>query len=531
MKKRRILLLSVALLVVVFSISAVRLRSQSSGRNSDLYRKINTLNEIINLVNENYVDPVEWDGVMEGAFEGLLERLDPHSNYIPKERFESIQEQFVGKFEGIGIEFDIIDDWITVIAPVPGTPSERVGLRAGDKIVEIDGNSAYKFTQEQVFETLRGPKGTAVNIKVRRTGQEKPLSFTIIRDEIPIYSVLASIMLDENTGYILINRFSSTTSEEVEAALQELESEGMSRLIIDLRNNSGGYLEQAVEVADKFIAVEDTLVFTLGRGTSMDQVHRSHPRGTHPDYPVIVLINRGSASASEIVAGALQDLDRGLIVGETSFGKGLVQRQWRLSDGSALRVTVGRYYTPSGRLIQRPYGEGNDKYYHDLMARTDDSEVLDSLLATLPLYHTRSGREVYGGGGIIPDEIVAWNLKLSDQTIRLLNNVDRLLYQYAELKAMELRGRYDDPYSFISDFQPGKKERSRMAEWMREHGLDIQDEAFETDWGFISNRLASEMAGLMWDREEQIRVRLEADKQLQVALTMFELAEELLAAR
>jgi carboxyl-terminal processing protease len=531
MNKRRVLLLSIILLVVVFSASAVRLRSQSSGRTNDLYRKIQTLNEIINLVNENYVDPVEWDGVMEGAFEGLLERLDPHSNYIPKERFESIQEQFVGKFEGIGIEFDIIDDWITVIAPVPGTPSERVGLRAGDKIVEIDGNSAYKFTQEQVFETLRGPKGTAVNIGVRRTGQEKPLSFTIIRDEIPIYSVLASIMLDENTGYILINRFSSTTSEEVEAALKELEEEGMTRLIIDLRNNSGGYLEQAVEVADKFVAAEDTLVFTMGRGSSMDQVHRSHSRGTHPDYPVIVLINRGSASASEIVAGALQDLDRGLIVGETSFGKGLVQRQWRLSDGSALRVTVGRYYTPSGRLIQRPYGEGNDKYYLDLMARTDDPEVLDSLLATLPLYHTRGGREVYGGGGIMPDEIVSWNLQISDQTIRLLNNVDRLLYQYAELKAMELRGRHADPGSFISDFQPGKKERSRMAEWLREHGMDIQDEAFEADWKFIANRLASEMAGLMWDREEQIRVRLEADKQLQEALTMFELAEELLAAR
>lgn len=529
--KRRVLLLGAVLLIVIFSISAVQLRSQSSGRTSDLYRKIQTLNEIINLVNENYVDPIEWDGVMEGAFDGLLERLDPHSNYISKERFESIQEQFVGKFEGIGIEFDIIDDWITVIAPVPGTPSERVGLRAGDKIVEIDGNSAYKFTQEQVFKTLRGPKGTPVNIKVRRPGQERPLSFTIIRDEIPIYSVLASIMLDENTGYILINRFSSTTSEEVEAALQELEAEGMTRLVIDLRNNSGGYLEQAVEVADKFIAVEDTLVFTLGRGTNMDQVHRSHRKGTHPDYPIIVLINRGSASASEIVAGALQDLDRGLIVGETSFGKGLVQRQWRLSDGSALRVTVGRYYTPSGRLIQRPYGEGNDKYYHDLMARSDDPEVLDSLLSTLPLYYTRGGREVYGGGGIMPDEIVTWDLQLADQTIRILNNVDRLLYQYAEMKAMELRGRYDDPLAFISDFQPGKKERVSMANWLREHGMEIEDDPIEADWEFIANRLASEMAGMMWDREVQIQVRLEADKQVQSALNMFNLARELLAAR
>jgi carboxyl-terminal processing protease len=529
MKKKRLFAFAAVLVVVLVSLMGGRLKSQPAGRTDDLYRKIQTLNEIINLVNENYVDPVEWDSIMEGAFDGLLERLDPHSNYIPKERFESINEQFVGKFQGIGIEFDVIDGWITVIAPVAGSPSERVGLHPGDKIVEIDGKSAYKYTQEQVMQTLRGPKGTSVNLKVRRPGLEKPIAFTIVRDDIPIYSVLAAIMLDEKTGYILINRFSSTTGDEVEAALKELESEGMTRLLIDLRNNSGGYLEQAVEVVDKFIAIEDTLVFTMGRGARMEQVHLAHKAGAHPQYPIIVLINRGSASASEIVAGALQDLDRGLIVGETSFGKGLVQRQWRLSDGSALRVTVGRYYTPSGRLIQRSYGGGTEQYYHDLFSRSDDPQILDSLLATLPRYRTRAGRLVYGGGGILPDEPIPWDLDLDDQTIRLLNNPDRLLYQYAEQLAMELNGRYPDVASFVEGMDMDEKEREVLAMWLREQGEETKDKSLEADWDFLANRVASEVAGLIWDREAQIRVRLDRDKQVKEALKLFGQARDLLA--
>ena len=531
MRKKHFLILAAVLGVISLSLLGTNLRSQSGGRTNDLYRKLNTLQEIIGLVNENYVDPVEWENIMEGAFYGLLERLDPHSNYISREHLESITEQFVGKFQGIGIEFDIIDDWITVIAPVVGSPSERVGLHPGDKIVEIDGKSAYKFTQEQVMKTLRGPKGTSVNLKVRRPGQEKPISFTIVRDDIPIYSVLASFMINEKTGYILLNRFSGTTAEEVEAALQELEAQGMTQLLIDLRNNSGGYLEQAVKVVDKFVAVEDTLVFTLGRGSSMDQVHMAHRAGTHPQFPIIALINRGSASASEIVAGALQDLDRGLITGETSFGKGLVQRQWQLGDGSALRLTVGRYYTPSGRLIQRPYGDGSEQYYHDLFARPLDPAAQDSILATLPQYRTRAGRVVYGGGGIMPDESIPWDLKLTEQTMRLINNPERLFYQYAEQKAGELTGRYADVGSFMADYQPGKKERRGLADWLRKQGEEIDDEPFEADWGYLTTLVASEIAGLLWDREALYRVRLEQDNQVQATLKLFGQARELLALR
>ncbi len=338
-------------------------------------------------------------------------------------------------------------------------------------------------------------------------------------------------MINEKTGYILLNRFSGTTAEEVEAALQELEAQGMTQLLIDLRNNSGGYLEQAVKVVDKFIAVEDTLVFTLGRGSSMDQVHMAHRAGTHPQFPIIALINRGSASASEIVAGALQDLDRGLITGETSFGKGLVQRQWQLGDGSALRLTVGRYYTPSGRLIQRPSGDGSEQYYHDLFARPLDPAAQDSILATLPQYRTRAGRVVYGGGGIMPDESIPWDLKLTEQTMRLINNPERLFYQYAEQKAGELTGRYADVGSFMADYQPGKKERRGLADWLRKQGEEIDDEPFEADWGYLTTLVASEIAGLLWDREALYRVRLEQDNQVQATLKLFGQARELLALR
>ncbi|MCH8023893.1 MAG: S41 family peptidase [Candidatus Marinimicrobia bacterium] len=525
MTQRRGLWISMGLVAGGFLILAgSSAKPLPAGRTDDLYQKLNALQEIIRLVNDNYVDPVEWDDVFEGAFNGLLERLDPHSTYIPKDQFEAINERFVGRFQGIGIEFDIIDNWITVIAPVVGSPSEHVGLRPGDKIVEIDGQSAYKFSQAQVVQTLRGEKGTSVNIKVRRAGQEKLIPFTIIRDDIPIYSVLAAIMLDERTGYILINRFSSTTANEVELALEELEGQGMTRLLLDLRNNGGGYLEQAVQVLDLFIAQDDTLVFTKGRHPSINQVHRASREGTHPSYPIIMLINRGTASASEIVAGALQDLDRGLIVGETSFGKGLVQRQWRLSDGSALRVTVGRYYTPSGRLIQRPYGEGREQYYHDLMSRSEDPQVQDSIRDTLPRYYTRSGRTVYGGGGIFPDVRITFDLDLTEQSMRLMNNPERLFFQYAEMAALEIKGKYPDLDTFIREYRPGAEERERLAVWLRAKGLELDDAALEEDWDYLANRVASEIAGQNWNRQALYLLRLQVDNQVQQALELFDQA-------
>ena len=529
MNKRSLAVMMLMAGIILVSLVGANAQPQSRGSktNSDLYKKLNSLQEIISLVNENYVDPVEWDEVMQGAFDGLLESLDPHSNYIPKEQFESMNEQFVGKFQGIGIEFDVIDDWITVIAPVAGSPSETVGLRPGDKIVRINGESAYKFSRTQVMKSLRGEKGTSVMVTLRRPGLEADFDVTIVRDDIPIYSVLAAFMIDEKTGYLLVSRFSSTTADEVEEALDKLEAQGMTQLLLDLRNNGGGYMEQAVEILDKFIGTTDTLVFTRGRQPSMNQVHMSRPRGTHPNYPIIALINRGSPSASEIVAGALQDLDRGLGVGETSFGKGLVQRQWRLSDGSALRVTVGRYYTPSGRTIQRPYESGSLQYYRDLYGRSDDQATIDSIKATLPKYKTRSGRTVYGGGGIFPDVPISLNIDLSDAAIALINRTDRLFFRYAETLSSDLVGRYSDVEEFIKRYKLGADDRDKMIRWIEAQGETVDHDTFASDWAYVENQVARQVAGLLWDREALYRVWLEKDNQAQEAIGLFGQARSL----
>ncbi|HIA24146.1 MAG TPA: S41 family peptidase, partial [Candidatus Marinimicrobia bacterium] len=301
-----------------------------------------------------------------------------------------------------------MNGYITVISPVADSPSERAGLMPGDQIIAINGEDAYEITKKDVFKKLRGPKGTSVEITIRRLGGDK-FDVIIIRDDIPIYSVRATLMLDNETGYIWLTRFSAATDEEVRTSFNQLEAQGMKKLVLDLRNNSGGFLEQAAAISNLFIAREDTLVFTKGKSQKMEQVFIADPAQGREDYPLIVLINRGSASASEIVAGAIQDLDRGLVVGETSFGKGLVQRQLPLNDGSAIRVTIARYYTPSGRLIQRSYSNGDTRdYYKDLYIENRET-VLDSLKELRPKYKTRSGRIVYGGGGITPDQYIAYD--------------------------------------------------------------------------------------------------------------------------
>jgi carboxyl-terminal processing protease len=376
-KTNSLIILVGAILILSFVGSRIkqRLGSPFDGKNES--QNLEKFNEIVSYVSTFYVDDVQWDKAMMGAIDGLLSELDPHSVYISSQEAKLNEENFQGQYQGIGIHFDVIDGYLTVITPIPGSPSDELGLLPGDKIISINGVSSIGISSNEVPKKLKGPKGTSVDITVMREGVDEPIEFTIIRDDIPIYTINTSFLSSDSTGYISLGRFAKITEEEFDTALEELSSQGMKRLILDLRWNAGGYLDQAVKLASRFIDGHQKVVYTEGRLSEFDEEFFTDTFSKHKvyDIPLILLINNASASASEIVAGAIQDYDRGLIVGTTSFGKGLVQREFPLNDDSRLRLTISKYYTPSGRLIQRPYeGKELDQYYSTLIdSMTNDT--------------------------------------------------------------------------------------------------------------------------------------------------------------
>lgn len=322
----------------------------------NLYDQLKKYEFIFNTAYKNYVEPVDAQKLTEAAIKGMLNELDVHSVYIPAEQMQKVDEDFEGSFDGIGVEFEIINDTITVISPLSGGPSDEAGIISNDKIIKVNGEDVIGIEQSEVPKKLKGPKGTFVEIDVKRAGETDLLHFKVMRDKIPNHSILTYFVINgTNIGYVLIERFAQTTHQELVNAVTELKSQGMKRLILDLRGNPGGLFDQAVDIADEFVPRGDTIVFTKGRRPDDIAYSLSTNRGSLESVPVIALIDEGSASASEIVSGCLQDLDRGLVVGETSYGKGLVQRQYKPGDGSAFRVTIAKYYTPSGRCIQRPH--------------------------------------------------------------------------------------------------------------------------------------------------------------------------------
>jgi carboxyl-terminal processing protease len=497
----------------IFSVAAaIFLIPRLSVAVNDLYLKLAVLNDIIAIVNENYVEEVDWEKAMTGMFRGFLEELDPHSIYIEPKKLKDVNEEFQGNFQGIGIEFDIIDGFITVISPIVGTPSERVGLMPGDKFIRIDGESAYKITKDETFKKLRGLKGTKVTITIKRDDEE-PFDVDIVRDDIPIYSVLAHFILDGKTGYILVNRFSQTTAEEFADALRELKAAGMENLIVDLRYNSGGFLNEAVEMLDNFLEKDEEIVHTKGRIRNSNDIYYASGRGIYKELPVVVMINRGSASASEIVSGALQDLDRGIIVGETSFGKGLVQRQWPLKDGSAIRVTIARYFTPSGRLIQRPYENGLDEYYEEFYTEYSDTLNMEEELEDKPQFKTKGGRTVYGGGGITPDILVKRELNPSRSTIRVFQNSERIFFKFAQNFVHKYPQYQTNEDDFIFDTPLPQAVFDEFFDFAITLESKAERDDLEKDRTFIEMQLKSEIAKIWWGHNGYYKARLLEDNQ------------------
>lgn len=370
----------------------------------------NRLTNLLRIIDDMYVDKVDIDSLVEDAMPKILAELDPHSVYIKAKDVQATNDDLKGSFSGIGVEFTIREDTIHVQNVIKNGPAERAGVLAGDKIVSIDGKSFVGkiVTNDEAMHRLKGPKDTKVKIGVIRYGQTKPVYMTITRGEIPTKSITSVYMLDDETGYIKIKNFGETTYTELLIALAQLSQEGFSNLVIDLRDNVGGYLQSAVQMANEFLPKNKLIVYTEGR-KSPRKDYRSNGQGSYQDIPLVVLINEGSASASEIFAGAIQDNDRGTIIGRRSFGKGLVQQQIEFPDGSMIRLTIARYYTPSGRCIQKPYTPGDEgDYAQDIVARYQHGEFFsqDSIKHTGPAYHTGIGRTVYGGGGITPDIFV-----------------------------------------------------------------------------------------------------------------------------
>lgn len=526
MQKRKYLIPLFLMLVSIGVLVGMKVNTAASG--DDVFDNVKKFNEALTLVQKNYVDEVSTDKLTEAAIKGMLAELDPHSTYITQDQLKRINEDFQGSFEGIGVEFDIVNDTITIVTPISGGPSEALGILAGDKIVKIDGVSSIGMTREDVPKKLRGPKGTKVTVSISRGGNPNLIDFEITRDKIPLYSVDASFMVNDEVGYVRVTRFSATTYDEFAKALADLKGKGMKKLVLDLRNNPGGYLDQAFKMASMFIERGKKIVYTKSRIPAYNDEYVSEG-GEYTKTPLVVMINDGSASASEIVSGAIQDWDRGILVGENTFGKGLVQRQYDLSDGSAMRVTTSRYYTPSGRLIQKPY-EGGE--YKKMLLNVEEGDNLyhnkDTKDTSRPEFKTMGGRTVYGGGGITPDFVISLDT-LTDYSVQLrrLNLFLEYTNAYYSANSDKLKSGYADYIKFRDNFEVSQNMLDDLKALAASKGVVFNEEQWNRDLSFIQTSIKSIIARNLWGNNGSMAVFLATDEQFQKALQLFPEAEKL----
>jgi carboxyl-terminal processing protease len=510
------------------------------GRNlisaDNIYEQFKKFQDILVLTDKYYVDPVDTRKLTEGAINGMLAQLDPHSVYFPPKAFEKASEEMQGNYQGVGLSIRALNDTIFVVEPMGGGPSAKLGILSNDRIVRINDSTAVGLTADQASQRLRGPKGTKVKVTIARPGVGESMVYEITRAEISLNSIDVSMMINDEVGYIAVNKFAMTTGNEMNNAMRDLRNKGMKRLILDLRYNPGGVMEEAVKMADLFLdggskSKPRQIVYTKGRAAELEESFTATTGQEYEKLPLIVLINHASASASEIVAGAIQDWDRGLIVGETSFGKGLVQRQWAFGDGSAFRLTIARYYTPTGRLIQRSYtGKDKTEYEREAFERVeqegDNLEHKKDAIAKAdsgrPVFHTNSGRVVYGGGGISPDYIV--KPPAATETLQNLQRRD-MFYQfittYLDSRGQAMRAAYgEDVDRFVKTFAVTDEMLQDFRTFIATKGVKAEEKDLQKDLLFVKARLKAEIARSFWGNNGSYRVMLEVDPQFQKAMTL-----------
>jgi len=515
------------LLLSVFLVGGILIGLQfnknQTGRSISIHPRVDKLHSIINYIGSEYVDTVSKNELVEAAIPAILKELDPHSVYIPAKDFNRINEPLEGNFDGIGIEFNMPEDTVVVMNTIPGGPSEKVGVLPGDRIIRVNDSliAGVNMPTEQVIKRLKGPRGSEVNVTAKRNGLSELLEFEIIRDAIPLYSVDVAMMINDNTGYIKINKFSRTTFEEFIEGINKLKNKGLQKLIIDLRTNGGGYMDAATNIADQFLKKGNLIVYTQGRARPRNEIIATD-KGAFLKGDIVILIDEWSASASEILAGAIQDNDRGTIIGRRSFGKGLVQEPMMFSDGSAMRLTIARYYTPTGRCIQKPYNNGSDEYYSDLNERFENGEFAekDSIHFSDSLkYYTPGGKLVFGGGGIMPDLFIPIDTSYVTgyfMKIRAKGLIYRFTFDYSDKNRQELEKfenyknliRYLDQISIYEKF----------IEYASENNVKENPGDLEISGDIIKTQLFAYIARNFFDNEGFYYVYAESDQTLQKAI-------------